>query len=198
MNEALHLAEAQTQVGVRCWAYYWTSFRCLIERDFARAGALANRGSSLATEHGIKLWATITQLSQGAALVIADPSRAVDLIRIALVRAEAIPWPQFHPIYLCFKAEALLALGRVVEARADVDRALAMAVSPGLTWWDAELHRIRRGDPRRGRRRSGGARCARPCRSNSGTTGVRDVPPPRGSGYACYLTALYQSGHSVL
>jgi hypothetical protein len=29
----------------------------------------------------------------------------------ALVRAEAIPWPQFHPIYLCFKAEALLQLG---------------------------------------------------------------------------------------
>jgi hypothetical protein len=143
MNEALQLAEAQTQVGVRCWAYYWTSFRCLIDRDFARGGDLANRGSSLAIEHGIKLWATITQLSQGAALVMADPSRAVDLIRTALVRAEAIPWPQFHPIYLCFKAEALLALGRVVEARADVARALAMAVSPGLTWWDAELHRIR-------------------------------------------------------
>jgi hypothetical protein len=142
MNEVLRLAEGQRQVGVSCWVYYWTSFRCLVERDFARAGDLADRGSALAIEHGIGLWATITQLSIGAALVIADPSRAVEVISSALVRAEAIPWPQFHPIYLCFQVEAHLRLGRVAEARAAIDRALTMAASPGLSWWDAELHRI--------------------------------------------------------
>src|SRR5271167_3984387 len=41
------------------------------------------------------------------------------------------------------QAEALLQLGRVVEARTAVDRALAMTASPDLSWWDAELHRIR-------------------------------------------------------
>jgi len=30
-----------------------------------------------------------------------------------------------------------------VEAREKVDRALAMIASAGLSWWDAELHRIR-------------------------------------------------------
>ena len=34
-------------------------------------------------------------------------------------------------------------LGRVTEARRAIDRALAMTESTGLSWWDAELHRIR-------------------------------------------------------
>jgi hypothetical protein len=35
-----------------------------------------------------------------------------------------------------------LRLGRVAEARGAIDRALAMTASSGLSWWDAELHRI--------------------------------------------------------
>jgi len=45
MNEVLRLAEEQPQVGTLCWAIYWASFRCLIERDFERAAALADRGA---------------------------------------------------------------------------------------------------------------------------------------------------------
>jgi hypothetical protein len=51
--------------------------------------------------------------------------------------------PTWHPHCLCFKAEALLRLNQIAEARAAVDRALAIAASGGVTWWDAELHRIR-------------------------------------------------------
>ena len=143
MNEALRLAEEQPQVGVLCWALFWASFRCLIERDFERAGGLADRAVAVATEHGVGIWATAGQASQGAALVISDPGRAAALIGAAIVKLDAIPWLLYHSTFLCFHAEALSRLGRVVEAREKVDRALAMIASAGLSWWDAELHRIR-------------------------------------------------------
>ena len=144
MNEMLRLAEAQPQVGTLCWAIYWASFRCLIERDFERAGGFADRTVSLATEHGISIWATASQLSQGAALVCADPGRAVTLIGAGLARLESMGSQYyFHPTYLCFQGEALLGLGQAAEARGAIDRALAMTASTGLSWWDAELHRIR-------------------------------------------------------
>lgn len=123
MHDTLRWAEVQTQAGVLCWAVFWASFRCLIERDLARAGALADRAVALAAENGFGFWATAGQLSQGAALVIADPGRATMLIGAGLA--------------LCFQAEALLRLGRTA-----VDRALAMTASTDLSWWDAELHRI--------------------------------------------------------
>jgi predicted ATPase len=48
----------------------------------------------------------------------------------------------WHPHILCFKAEALLHINQVAEARAAIDRGLAISASTGVTWWDAELHRI--------------------------------------------------------
>jgi class 3 adenylate cyclase len=80
MNEMLRLAEAQRQVGVLVWALFWASFRCLLERDFERAQAFADRTFALSNEHGFAFWATAGQASQGAASVIADPGRAVALI----------------------------------------------------------------------------------------------------------------------
>ena len=143
MEQGLSRAEAQPQVAVLCFMNFWASFRCLIERDFERAGGLADRAVAVATEHGVGIWATAGQLSQGAASVISDPGRAAALMSAALIRLEAIPWLVFHPTYLCFYAEALLHDGRIAEARDTADRALAMSASTGLVWWDAELHRIR-------------------------------------------------------
>ena len=144
MNDALRLAEAQPQIGTLCWALYWVSFGCLIERDFERAGAFADRAVALATEHGVGIWATAAQLSQAAVLVIADPGRAAMLLGAGLAKLDAVGSRYyFHPTYLCFQAEALLRLGRIAEARAAIDRAIAMTASTGLCWWDAELHRIR-------------------------------------------------------
>ena len=144
LEEALRLAEAQPQIGTLCWALFWASFSSLIERDFERVGRLADRGVALATEHGVGIWATAALLSRGATLVIVDPGRAVTLIGEGLVKLETLGSRYyFHPTYLCFQAEALLHLGRVAEARGAIDRALTMTASTGVTWWDAELHRIR-------------------------------------------------------
>jgi hypothetical protein len=141
MNEMLRLAEAQRQVGVLVWALFWASFRCLVERDFERARAFADRTFALSNEHGFGFWATAGQASQGAASVIADPRRAVALIQNALAKLQGmLTW---HPHYLCFEAEALLRLNQIADARVAVDRALAITASGGVTWWDAELHRIR-------------------------------------------------------
>jgi predicted ATPase/class 3 adenylate cyclase len=141
MNEALRLAEAQPQIGVLVWALFWASFCCLIERDFERAQAFADRTVALSNEHGFGFWAAAAQASQGAALVMADPGRAAAMIRNALANLEGMP--TWHPQYLCFRAEALLRLKQVAEARVAVDRALAITARGGVTWWEAELHRIR-------------------------------------------------------
>jgi hypothetical protein len=143
MNDTVRLAQEQPQIGTRCWAIFWVSFRCLIERDFERAGAFAHRVVDLAMEHGVGIWATAGQLSQGGAMVIVDPARAATLIGTGLAKLESIGSLYFHPIYLSFQAEALLRLGRIAEARIIVDRAIAISASSGITWWDAELHRVR-------------------------------------------------------
>jgi len=144
LEKALRLAEAQPQIGTLCWALYWASFSSLIGRDFEPAGRLADRAVALATEHGVGIWATAALLSRGATLVIVDPDRVVTLIGLGLVKLETLGSRYyFHPTYLCFQAEALLHLGRVAEARGAIDRALTMTASTGVTWWDAELHRIR-------------------------------------------------------
>ena len=77
-------------------------------------------------------------------MVVADPGGAAALIGVSLSRLEAFESRcYFHPTYLCFQGEALLRLGRVAEARRAIDDALAITASTGLSWWDAELHRIR-------------------------------------------------------
>ena len=144
MDEILRLAEAQKQIGTLCWALYWLSFTCLIQRDFERAGAFADRAVALAKEQGIGIWATAGELSQAATVVVADPGRAAALIGVGLSSLEALESRcYFHSTYLCFQGEALLRLGRVAEARRAIDGALAMTARTGLSWWDAELHRIR-------------------------------------------------------
>ena len=77
-------------------------------------------------------------------MVVADPGRAAALIGVGLSSLEALESRcYFHSTYLCFQGEALLRLGRVAEARRAIDGALAMTARTGLSWWDAELHRIR-------------------------------------------------------
>ena len=142
MDEVIRLAEAQRQIGTLCWALVWVALTCLIERDFARAGASADRAVALATEHGIRIWAANGQMMQGTAALMLDPDRSAAVIGAALEKLEAMQWLLFHPTFLCFRAEALLRLGRISEAREVIDRALAMSASTGLSWWDAELHRI--------------------------------------------------------
>jgi hypothetical protein len=141
MAELLRLAGEQSQVGVLVWAIYWATFCCLVERDFKRVEALATRAVTLADEHGFGAWSAAAQSSHGAALVSFDPLRATALIEEALAKLQGLR--VCHPHILCFKAEALLHLDRSADARAAVDRALAIAASGGVTWWDAELHRIR-------------------------------------------------------
>jgi hypothetical protein len=141
MNEVLRLAGEQQQAGALVWAIFWASFRRLVERDFGRAGALAARAMAVADEHGFGFWGGAAQSSQGAALVSADPKRAAALIEAAMDELRGMS--TWYPHILCFKAEALLRLDRIAEARAAIDRALAIAASGGVTWWDAELHRIR-------------------------------------------------------
>jgi hypothetical protein len=124
------------------WAIFWASFSCLVERDFERTGELAARAIALEDEYGFGFWGMAAQASQGAALVIVDPGRAAALIGDALAKPlqAVLAW---HPYYLCFMAEALLHLDRVTEARFALDRALVISASTGVTWWDAELYRIR-------------------------------------------------------
>ena len=53
VKEGLRLAEQQPQLGVLCWAFFWASFRCLIERDFEQAGSFADRTAALAAGRGV-------------------------------------------------------------------------------------------------------------------------------------------------
>jgi predicted ATPase len=143
MNEGLFRAEAQPQAATLSFMNVWASLRCLIEHDFERARTLADRAVAVAAEHGIGFWATVGGLAQGGAAAVVDPDRAVVQIEASLSRLESLRAMLWHQPYLCCQAEALLRLGRTAEARAVSDRAIEMARSNGMGWWNAELHRLR-------------------------------------------------------
>jgi hypothetical protein len=142
INECLRRAEAQPRVWTRCFAGVWASLGCLIRREFEQAEALAGRAAALATEHALGFWVAVNRLSQGAALVIVDPGRAVTLMGDALTRLEQMRAMSWHHHYLCFEAEALLRLDRIGDAKATLDRAFGMIENTGMSWWVPELHRI--------------------------------------------------------
>ena len=60
-----------------------------------------------------------------------------------MAAAEAAGNRSNTPLYLALLAEALAFAGKIEEALATLDDALAQAAVSGVRGWDAEIHRLR-------------------------------------------------------
>jgi predicted ATPase len=98
---------------------------------------------ALANEHGFPLWAALGRILQGwAEAQKGEATTGIALIRDGLAAYEATGTRANAPLFLALLAEALALAGKIEEALAAVDDALATAAASGERGWDAEIHRL--------------------------------------------------------
>jgi predicted ATPase len=113
-------------------------------RDAATACAYGNDCVALASEHGFALWAAEGRILQGwADAQKGEATAGISRIRDGLAALEATGTRAQAPLLGAQLAEALALAGKIEEALAALDDALAKAAASGERGWDAEIHRLR-------------------------------------------------------
>jgi predicted ATPase len=112
-------------------------------RDVATVYARSNDCVAVASEHGFAYWAAWGRILQGWADVQrGEATTGIALIRDGLAAYEATGDRSATPLLLTLLAEALPLGGKIEEAIAALDDALAKAAVSGAKGWNAEIHRL--------------------------------------------------------
>jgi len=125
-------------------ALSFASRAAVFARDVATACVYCNDCVAIANEHGFPQWAAYGRVVQG--WVDAQKGQAttgIARIRDSMAAVEAMGTRATAPFFLTLLAEALTLAGKIEEALAALDDALAKAAASGETVWDAEIHRLR-------------------------------------------------------
>jgi predicted ATPase len=113
-------------------------------RDVATVYARSNDCVAVAREHGFAYWAAWGLILQGwAAAQRGEATTGIACIRDGLAAYAATGDRSATPLLLTLLAEALALAGKIEEALAALDDALAKAAVSGAKGWDAEIHRLR-------------------------------------------------------
>jgi len=113
-------------------------------RDVATVYAHGNDCVALASEHDFAQWAAIGRILQGwADAQKGDATTGIARIRDGMAATEATGNRSNTPFYLTLLAETLAFAGKIEEALAALDDALAEAAVSGVRGRDEEIHRLR-------------------------------------------------------
>jgi len=113
-------------------------------RDVATVYAYCNESVALASEHGFAQRAAFGKILQGwADAQKGEATRGIAHIRDGLAAYEATGARHYTPLFLTLLAEALALAGKIEEALAALDDALAKAAVSGEKGVSAEVHRLR-------------------------------------------------------
>ena len=113
-------------------------------RDVATVHARSNDCVAIASEHGFPFWASLGRILQGwADTQRGEATTGIAIIRDGLAAVEATGARVTTPLTLTLLAEALALAGKIEEALAALDDALADAAVSGEKGWSAEIHRLR-------------------------------------------------------
>ncbi|MBV8133872.1 MAG: AAA family ATPase [Alphaproteobacteria bacterium] len=116
----------------------------VLARDVATVYARSNDCVALASEHGFAYWAAWGRILQGwADAQRGEATTGIARIRDGLAAYEATGDRSATPLLLTLLAEALTLAGKIEEALAPLDDALANAAVSGVRQWNAEIHRLR-------------------------------------------------------
>jgi predicted ATPase len=113
-------------------------------RDVATVRARSNDCVTLASGHGFAAWAARGRILQGwADAQKGEATMGIAHIREGLAEYKATGARSSTPFHLALLAEALALAGKIEEAFAVLDDALATAAASGERGWDAGIHRLR-------------------------------------------------------
>jgi class 3 adenylate cyclase/predicted ATPase len=124
-------------------ALSFAGMAAVFARDVATACAHSNDCEALATEHGFPQLAATGRILQGWAFAQkGEATTGIGRIRDGLAASEATGTRVSRPLRLTLLAEALAFAGKIEEALATLDDALASAAVSGVRGWNAEIHRL--------------------------------------------------------
>jgi class 3 adenylate cyclase/predicted ATPase len=143
-DRALALSRLLGHAHTLATAFCHAGMAAVFARDAATASACGDDCVALASEHGFALWAARGRILQGwADAQKGEATTGIARIRDGLAAAEATGSRLNRSLYLTLLAEALGLAGKIEEALAVLDEALATAAVSGERGWDAEIHRLR-------------------------------------------------------
>jgi len=126
------------------YALIFAGIAAVFARDVATACAHSNDCAAIASEHGFPLWAARGRILQGwAEAQKGEATTGIARIRDGMAAVDATGAYVNTAFYLALLAEALALAGKIEEALAALDDALAKAAVSGAKRWDAEVHRLR-------------------------------------------------------
>ncbi len=141
VDEALALAHELRHPNTLGFAHHWASFLRLTARNLALTVSTAEDMINVGIEASNPNWLKHGHLMKGAALVPAAGTAEAGIEEIDTALAASSP-RYMQTVYLCFKAEGLLNLGRHDEAAEMIQQCLSLVSETGEGWWEAELHRM--------------------------------------------------------
>jgi predicted ATPase len=125
-------------------AFWFAGVAAVFARDVATVHAYGNDCVAVASEHGFALWAAAGRILQGwADAQRGEATTGIARIRDGMAASEATGTRLSKPLFLTLLAEALAVAGKIEEALAALDDALAKAAASYVRGWDAEIHRLR-------------------------------------------------------
>ena len=124
-------------------ALYWAGMAAVFARDVATVCTYGNDCVAVASEHGFAQWAALGRVLQGwADAQRSEVTTGIARIRDGMAASEATGSHFCTPLFLTLLAEALALTGKIEEALATLDDALAQAAASGEKGWSAEVHRL--------------------------------------------------------
>ena len=116
----------------------------LMTGDHAGAEPSVTRLIDAATKQSFTQYVMVGRWLEGALLIERrDFERGTALVRATLEKGEGTGWMACYPTYLGTLAQGLAGLGRIAEALATIEQALAKADRGGERWYLPELLRIK-------------------------------------------------------
>jgi tetratricopeptide (TPR) repeat protein len=143
-HEARELAAELQNANTSLYYSLYLSFTNLAKADWEATRRTASDMVENARERAMALWVVFGRHHLGSALAaLGQCEDALLELRQARAQADDISNTVFTPMTLRYEAEALAGLGRMDEALACLDRAIALGERTEERWYEAEVYRAR-------------------------------------------------------
>jgi predicted ATPase/DNA-binding winged helix-turn-helix (wHTH) protein len=142
---SLEDAQAAAHVASQLYTVFFAVFPIsVMTGDLAAAERALAMLIDLGTRHNTAYWKNLGHCLEGKLLIARGEFRTGStLLRAALETCDRAGWTVSYPEILGVLAEGLAGLGRLTEALATIDQALARADHGGECWYVSELLRIK-------------------------------------------------------